>query len=181
MPHRIIKSILITLLLVGSVCSARDGALTEYEVKAAFLYNFTSFVEWPDAAFSNPVSPLVIGVLGDDPFGSTLDDMVRGKEVNGHSIRIQRLTRGSRVDGCQLVFIANSERGNVAEVLAGLADRPILTVADLDSRDCAGTMIVMALGDNGRLKLLINLNAAEQAGLKVSSRLLRLAEIIEDK
>lgn len=169
------------VLSVGSAPARAGEAPTEYEVKAAFLYNFTSFVEWPAAASPSSADPLVIGVLGQDPFGPLLDNLVQGKQSNGRSIVVRRIPRGGPIADCHLLYISSSERNRTDSVVSQLSGLPILTVTDLDPRECVGLMLFMAVGENGRIRLLINAAAAEQTGLKVSSRLLRLAEIIGDK
>lgn len=180
---RFISRLLVFLALLpalGPACAADSGPPTEYQVKAAFLYSFTNFVDWPASAFADPAQPFVIGVLGTDPFGAVLDDVVRGKMVNGRPIVLRRAASASALDHAQVLFIGSSERGRLGQIAAQIEGRAVLTVADMEPAACRGVVVVMSVGLDDRLKLAINVDAAEQAGLTVSSRLLRLAEIIRD-
>jgi hypothetical protein len=177
-PHTV-RRMLILLALLGLQSGLRaQGSLpSEYQLKAAFLYNFTSFVEWPETTFPSPSAPLVITVLGRDPFGATLDELVKDKSVNGHQIEVHRAVPGTVLDGSHLLYICTSERNHVEATVAQVGGKPILTVTDLDPDDSPGVAISMSVGDNNRVKLTVDTGAAERAGLRISSRLLRLANI----
>ena len=105
---------------------------TEYEVKAAFLYNFARFVEWPAEARHDPATPFVIAVVGHDPFGAVLDETVAGKAVGGRPIEVRRVARAEEARDAQIVFVAPSERPNMAAILKTLGRPGILTVGDSD-------------------------------------------------
>lgn len=153
-------------------------AYREYDVKAAFLYNFVKFVEWPASAFRDDRSPFEICVYGTDPFGESLDGVVKGETVGGRGLAIRRpshLAGGASFEGCHVLFIAGSERERAPEVLAALGSRPVLTVGDSDGFLRAGGMINFVL-DEGRVRFLINQGAAERARLTISSKLMRLAQ-----
>jgi hypothetical protein len=108
------------------------SAPTEYEVKAAFLYNFARFVEWPPESFRDPQEPFVIAILGRDPFGPVLDGTVAGKQVAGRPIAVKRAGHVDEVRDAQIVFVCASERPNMAAILKGL-DRPgVLTLGDTE-------------------------------------------------
>jgi hypothetical protein len=156
------------------------AATPEYQLKAVFLFNFAQFVEWPAAAFPAPDAPLVIGVLGSDPFGPALDEVVRGETIGPHRLEVRRYTRLDEVGPCQILFIGASEATRLEQVLGRLRDRPILTVSDLEGSALRGVMIRF-VPENGRIRLRINLEAARKAGLQVSSKLLRRAEIVGKK
>jgi YfiR/HmsC-like len=155
-----------------------DQALREYDVKAALLFNFTRFVEWPDRAFAHPDSPVVIGILGQDPFGRVLDDLVRDEKCAGRPIAIVRFPNLSAVHDCHILFIGASERGNLARIVAALRGRPILTVGDFDGFTPAGGMIRLLKNPAAKIQLRINLNALKAADLAVSAKLLRVAEAV---
>jgi hypothetical protein len=178
-PLKLVTVLCLLLTLAGRARCA-DPTLSEYQVKAAFLNSFTRFVEWPANAFSDSTDPLQIAVLGTDPFGAALDEAVQGKIANGRPIVLRRVTDVSALQRSQLVFISASERKRVLQIVAALAGRSVLTVADMDPADCRGVMIVMAVGADDKVKLAINEDAAVRAELTISSRLLRLAEIIRD-
>jgi hypothetical protein len=160
------------------VCPA-NAATPEYEVKAVFLFNFTQFVEWPADAFANSTSPLVIGVLGEDPFGAVLDEAVRGEKVNGRSLVVQRYRSAAEINNCQLLFLSSSESPRVTQTLESLKGHSILTVSDIDGFAGKGGIIRMATL-NRKIHLRINLDAAQAARLTLSSKLLRPAEIVAD-
>src|SRR6266850_6391116 len=120
------------LFFDGPDLPAQTAISKEYQVKATFLYNFSQFVEWPTQAFLEAQSPLVIGVLGDDPFGTYLDELVRGEKVNNHPLVVQRYQRVEEIKTCHLLFISRSEDKELEGIFAGLKDRNILTVGDAE-------------------------------------------------
>jgi hypothetical protein len=146
----------------------------EYEIKAAFLYNFTKFVEWPPAGFPDAGSPFVIGILGDDPFGSALDATVAGKQVVGRSVAIRRWKKPGEIENCQILFISGSDPGVVPAVVEHFRSVPILTVSDTEQFSERGGMIQLSLAEH-KIRFEVNHRAAREAGLKISSRLLTLA------
>ena len=113
---RRVSPLAFALLLVARGGSAAEGA-SEYEVKAAFLFNFTKFVEWPGTAFAGDSDPITICILGENPFGNLLEDVVRDKRVNGRQMAVQHAPSVSAAAGCQIVFIASSEQGRLGEIL----------------------------------------------------------------
>jgi hypothetical protein len=167
------------LLAAGGLQSSAQKAPTpEYQLKAVFLFNFAEFVEWPTNAFPAADSPLIIGVLGDDPFGAHLDTTVRGEKVNGRPLAVQRFRRVEDIAACHILFISRSESTRLEQILAGLKGRSILTVGDLDNFASRGGMIRFVT-DKNKIRLRINLEAAKSANLTISSKLLRPAEIVE--
>lgn len=146
----------------------------EYEVKAAFLYNFAKFVEWPPTAFAGPDAPLIIGIVGEDPFGKTLDRTVSGKLVQGRPLQVRRWRRAGDVDSCQILYISPSERRALSSLLASLQSLPVLTVGEEEEFIEEGGMIGFRLKGN-RVRFDINHLSAQKAGLRISSRLLALA------
>lgn len=164
------------LLLGGRDGSAQTGPAREYQVKAVFLFNFAQFVEWPRAAFAGASSPIVIGVLGENPFGAYLDETVRDEKVNNRPLEIQRYHRVDEIKTCHVLFITRSEANHVEQLLASLKDRSILVVGDSDDFVQRGGMIRLASAQN-KLRLIINTDAAKAANLTISSKLLRAAEL----
>ena len=166
------------LLAWGSCASGTVlAAATPAQVEAVFLFNFTQFVEWPPQAFADSTAPIIIGVLGADPFGATLDEVVRGEVVNGHPLIVHRAQRIEELKDCQILFLSRSERAHFGPVLAKLKGRNVLTVSDLDEFANEGGMICFVLVDN-KVRLRVNLEAAKAAGLTLSSKLLRFAQIV---
>jgi hypothetical protein len=156
---------------------AQAASPSEYQLKAVFLFNFAQFVEWPAAAFASPGAPLVIGVLGEDPFGGYLDETVRGERVNDHPLVIERYRNVEEIGTCHILFVSSSELNQLETVFHALSNRPILTVGDVEGFATRGGMIRFAT-DHSRIGLRINRAAAEGAGLKLSSKLLRPAQIV---
>jgi hypothetical protein len=159
-------------ILITTVAAAEEPS--EYEVKAAFLFNFSKFVEWPEGTFAGAADRITICILGQDPFGTLLEDAVRDKRVNGREISIQKTASVSRVAGCHVVFIASSEQDRLDEILGRLVDRPLLTVSDAESGAERGAIIGLTVDDK-RVRFEVNLNAARRARLKLSSQLLKVA------
>jgi hypothetical protein len=168
---------LVVSLAVGlaGACQAADESL-EYQVKAVFLLNFTKFVEWTAGEFGAQNSPMEICILGDDPFGSTLDRIVEGEVVNGRKVAAQRIKQAPPPKSCQILFVAKSEK-DVSKVLAGLGPG-VLTVGEGDGFMRDGGMIAFVI-ENRRVRFEINQAAAENAGIKLSSRLLNVAKSIQ--
>jgi hypothetical protein len=153
----------------------------EYQVKAVFLFNFTHFVAWPTNSFSSTNSPLTIGVLGDDPFGDFLAATVRGENVNGHPLKIEHFRRVQDAKACQVLFISRSENGNMEKILSSLKGSDVLTVSDAGNFSEKGGIIGFLTTPQNKIHFIINMNAAKNAGLTISSKLLRLADIVETK
>jgi hypothetical protein len=150
---------------------------TEYQVKAAFLYNFARFVEWPAEPRHDPGAPFVIAILGRDPFGAVLDETVAGKTVAGRPIEVRRIPRVDEARDAQIVFISPSERPNTDAILKALVRPGVLTVGDMDGFAQRGGAINFTLQAR-KVRFEINPAAAEQAGLKMSSQLLKLATLV---
>ncbi|HEY1663277.1 MAG TPA: YfiR family protein [Verrucomicrobiae bacterium] len=171
----------VAILFVGrQMTCAQENISTEYKFKAVFMFHFAQFVDWPTNAFSSAQSPLVIGVLGDDPFDDFLDATVHGENVNGHPLVVERYHDLASVKDCQILFISASEESQLGRVLAGLKGKTILTVSDIDSFPENGGIIGFATIQN-KIHFRINTDAARDAGLTFSSKLLRLADIVTPK
>lgn len=169
---------LLSLALGFREPAAALASSMEYQVKAVFLFNFTQFVEWPEDAFATPGAPLVIGILGQDPFENYLDDVVRGEKAGGHPIIIKRFQGIEAARDCQLLFVGEPESRWPYNMLAALKDRSILTVGDSDEFSKHGGMIDF-ITKQGKIRLQINMEAVHAADLTVSSKLLRLADIVK--
>ncbi len=166
----------ILLEISGTDLLGQANPAPEYQLKAVFLYNFAQFVDWPPQAFSDAQAPIVIGILGDDPFGSYLDETVRGEKVNGHPLVVQRLRRLSDVKAVHVLFISESESDRVEQIVAALRGRPVLTVGDTEDF-CARGGMVRLLNEKNKIRVRINLEPVKSAGLAVSSKLLRVADV----
>ena len=153
---------------------AQESSPSEYQIKAAFLYNFAKFVEWPPQAFANPQSPIVIGVLGKNVFGDDLEHTIHNKIINRHPFQCEELHSLREATNCQILFISASEKNRLPKILKDLRGANILTVSETDQFIQAGGMINFVI-ENDEVHFQINDDAAKKAGLKISSKLLSLA------
>lgn len=162
------------ILIFGFRVPAQDAAPTEYQIKAAFLYNFAKFVEWPPEAFATPTSPIVIGVLGENVFGNNLQQTLNSKVLNNRPLQFKEFHSVSEATNCQILFISTSEKARFQKIMEGLRGRSVLTVSETPEFIGAGGMINFMLEAN-KIRFQINDEAAKKAGLKISSKLLSLA------
>ena len=170
-------AIILIFFMLGFALPPQSMESPEYQVKAVFLFNFAQFVEWPASAFPDAKSPIVIGVLGTDPFGSYLDEIIQGEQIEGHPLEIQRFENVSQIKSCHILFIHQSIVPRLYYVLKDLKVRNILTVSDGNNFTKQGGM-VRFFTENNKIKLRINLEAVKEADITISSKLLRLAEIV---
>jgi len=176
MRMRRLTGLLFFLFLSLQEARAQAQPDREHRVKAVFLFNFAQFVEWPEAAFPNPQSPLVVGILGDDPFDAYLDEVVKGEKVNTRPIQVERYHRIEDIKVCHILFISASEIPRIDRVLAALKGRSILTVGESEGFFQHGGMVSFVT-EHGKIRLKINLEAVQAEELTVSSKLLRLADV----
>ena len=183
---KVVSLIAITCLLsamaLGGHAQGMDSAdSSEYLIKAGFIYNFAKLVQWPATAFAQPDSPIVIGILGDDPFGATLDRIVADKKINGRSLVVRRL-KWSRdfkeVKDCNILFVSISEKEHIDSVVEMMKQLPVLTIGDAPGFARRGGIMNFTLEDN-KVRFEVNVEAAKHADLTISSRLLTLAKIVQ--
>lgn len=155
--------------------AAGQSPAPEYDLKAAFLLNFARFVEWPDLA---PGAPVAICVLGKDPFGKALDEVVENRSAGGRRIVVRRISSAAQLGNCQVVFIASQEK-HLAEILAAAEKARALTVGESEAFLEEGGIIRLLAGDK-RVAFEINLEVASRAGLTISSQLLRVARVTKN-
>jgi hypothetical protein len=172
--------LLISVLMASVQLPAQQAMKREYQIKAVFLFNFTQFVQWPAAAFPATDSPLVIAILGEDPFGLYLDETVKGEMIDNHPLVVKRYSTVEEVRDCHILFITHADKNDIRRALDDLKVQPVLTVSDVDGFTKMGGMIRF-FNENGRIKLRINVQSVSDAELVVSSKLLRLAEIVSSK
>jgi uncharacterized protein DUF4154 len=166
--------LLAVLLAAGALGQAPD----EYQVKAAFLYNFVKFVEWPPQVFKSPTDGIAICILGQDPFGGALDEAVRGKTFEGRTVVVARIAEVRQAGGCRILFVSASESKRARAILTELEASSILTVGDTEGFAAEGGVIDFRL-EAGRVRFRVNVDAAERARLKISSKLLSLAQLLK--
>jgi hypothetical protein len=161
------------IALAPGAASAADESL-EYAVKAAFLYKFGSFVEWPPAAFASPASPFQLCIVGEDPFGATLDKAIGGQQVAHRPIEVRRLKTVRPDSGCHIVYLAASEAQRLAQTIEALRGSSVLTVTDSRSPGMSAGIVNFVIKDD-RVRFDIDDEAAAQNRLAISSKLLGVA------
>ena len=175
-PRRVLWVMgVVVLLLIGT--HAQSPAAGEYQVKAAFLFNFAKFVEWPPSSFSDASAPLRICVLGRDPFGEELRNITKEKIVNGRKLEVTQVLDLQVARTCHILFIASSETARLKQIFESLRGTDALTVGDTKGFIEQGGMINFVL-ENSRVQFEVNRKAAEQGGLKISSKLLSVARLV---
>jgi len=167
-------------LLLGALVGAATAAqVDEYQVKAAFLYNFAKFVEWPARAFNSASAPIGVCILGENPFGRALDTAMSGKSVDGHPFSIRQVTDAQGAGDCQILFVSSSERKRFHSILSDLkAAAGVLTVGDTEGFAAEGGVVNFKL-EGDKVRIQINVDAARQENLRISSKLLSLAQIVK--
>lgn len=153
-----------------------DEPSREYQIKAAFIYNFVQFVEWPQNAFASDSSPITIGVVGGNPFGDVLERAVAGKVIGGRSLAVQYFADARDLGPCQVLFVNSSDTGFMHAIHEKLKGKDVLSIGESDQFPWTGGIIRFYDEDN-KVRFEINLDAATEAHLKISSKLLRLARI----
>ena len=161
-------------LFAGHFSEAQQPKASEFRVKAAYLYNFGKFVEWPESIAPEKDQSFEICVLGTDPFGSTLDAALASASIDGKSVEAKRISRPQEVNSCRIVFISSSEEGHLKEILMALDKASVLTVSDIPRFSQRGGMIGFIL-DGNRVRFDVNLASAQNARLTLSSELLKVA------
>ncbi len=171
----VIPLVVALLLALGKVTGAAERAPDEYEVKAAFLYNFARYVRWPPRDATRPSPTFVITVVGRDPFGALLDEAIRDADVDGRPLEVRRITNPGEIGPSDIVFVGEPE--HVAAVLARVAGTPTLTVGE-DEHFAERGGVIGFRTQRDRVRLEVNLGAAERAGFRISAELLKLAHIV---
>jgi hypothetical protein len=166
------------LYLMRAFAAGADGAVShEYEIKAAFLFNFTRFIEWPSQTFADATSPIVIGVIGTDPFGAALANIVQGRHVNGRAIVAREVTSAEDARATHLLFVGLTKDEDIARLLRAVSGYPVATVGESAAFTARGGAITLVLqGDKVRFE--INAAAAAQAHVRVSAQLEKLATVV---
>jgi hypothetical protein len=171
--------------LGGSSASAMEGVqvaatVSEPDLKASYLTKLPLFVSWPEGTFPTRGSPVVIGILGDDPFGPAFDVALASLRTGERPFQVRRFAEIAAVDGCHILYVGRSEQGQVGALLAAFGRRPVLTVGDFPGFAVAGGMFNFAVGDDGRVRFECNREAVRRGNLKVSGKLLQISRIVRD-
>jgi YfiR/HmsC-like len=163
------------------VCSpaglAARGGTREYEIKAAYLYNFLNYIEWPEQSLPPEGGNITIGVIGENPFGQALDPL-KGKQVKGRTLTVKAVSAAAELKDCQIVFISSSEKDRLPQIFESLKDAKTVTVSEIDGFAQRGGIINFVYERN-RVRFEINQEAARSKGLTISSDLLKLARLVK--
>ena len=170
-------TIIIAALFICSPVFAEPPS--EYQVKSAFLYNFAKFIDWPDSAFKNDEAPIRIGILGDNPFGDLLKKTVAGKKIRGRDVIIASVSKVEAITGFNILFISSSENKRLPSIFSYLDGTSVLTIGEIDGFANKGGIINFFKYEN-KIRFEINNENARKANLIISSKLLKLARIIEN-
>jgi hypothetical protein len=171
---------LTTVIFLGMLLpsATRGQEIDEYQVKAAFLYNFAKFVEWPARTFRTAQDPIVVCILGRNPFGNALEEVIRGKSIEGRAFAVRHVSDAEEAGICQILFVSSAAGKRFRSLWGNPSPAGILTVGEVEGFAASGGVINFKL-DGGRVRFEINVDAAEHAQLRISSKLLGLAEIVK--
>jgi hypothetical protein len=177
-------------LALGLVCvlglaasaprAAGSSEIDEYKVKAAFLYNFAQYVEWPSERFKDKQAPIVLGVLGKDPFGKQLDETFKGKKIGERGFEVVRVKSAAEASTCHMLFVPASDAALLRDLLKECAGKSVLLVGESTDFSASGGCVNFYL-DAGKVRFEINVDAAKRSKLEVSSKLLKVARLVKDK
>lgn len=168
--------VLLTCLLPGEL-TAQNAPPNEYQIKAAFILNFAQFIQWPAASFGDASQPIVIGILGDDPFGEMLEQTFANEVVGGRALVVKRARQVDDLKSSHLLFVSKSERDRVTTILNSLRDSAVVTIGEVENFAQRGGIINFYM-DGRRVRFEINADAAQKKGIRIHSQLLARAKII---
>ncbi|MFD2366962.1 YfiR family protein [Pseudoduganella sp. GCM10020061] len=171
--------LLVLVLLAAAALPARASEPVELAVKAAYLYKFATYAEWPPGAFDGPDSPFVIGVAGSEAAAELLQRLVAGRAVGGHPVEVRRITRGMPLDGVHMLY-ASGGRAAIGDILEEARGNPVLTVTDSDQAFAQGGMINFVIADN-KLRFEVALRRVNTGRLRISARMLAAAHRVETR
>jgi len=170
-------ALLLSFAELSCPSSGYSQTTREYEIKAVFLFKLSQFTEWPAGAFTNENSPLVIGIIGNDPFGSFLDETIRDETVRGRPLVARRCRQLEEIQSCHILYISRSEADHLDRISKALDSQPVLTVSDIDGPAARGVMIQL-VSERNKIRLRIDSDKARASRLTLSSKLLRTAEVV---
>ena len=165
------------LVCAATTANSQSQPLSEYEIKAGFLFNFARFVEWPPEAFADPSAPIVMGIVGDNPVFELLTETAEGKTVDGRAVVVRRFKEGQDLQSCHILFVSASEGKHIPQILESVKRSRTLTVGETSGFTQSGGMINFFVEDS-RVRLEINLDAATRARVKISSKVIAVARLI---
>jgi hypothetical protein len=175
--RRVCCAALAVFLAAAGSSAAQDGApqsAQEHEVKAAFLFKFLPFIEWPADTFAGAEAPIAVGVLGSTEVADDFEALAEGRAVGGRAVEVRRLKPGAAPADLQVLFVGRSQEGRLADLSRAVQGRPVLLVSESAGALDAGSMVNFIVA-GGRVRFEVSLEAAERAGLRISSRMLSVA------
>jgi len=164
-------------IITGKPLAPQSQGLTEHQIKAGFLFNFTKFVEWPEGTFADSSSPIILGVVGESPFGNLLAETAAGKSVNGRAVVVRQFKEGQDLRSCQVLFIVAMDKKRMQETLGKLKGSRVLTVGEGSGFTQSGGMIAFLVEGN-RVRLEIDLQTAAEAHVKISAKVIAVARLV---
>jgi hypothetical protein len=173
---RLLAALLCLLAVVSAYAQGPPRAADEWQIKSAFLYNFTKFVEWPASSFAEPAQPIVIGILGEPQLAKQLQAVVASKIVNGRAIAVRTVRTAAEARQTQLLFVSAAEESRFTTIRPEILDSPVLTVGESASFSVTGA--IGFVQDGAKLRFEINIDIAERAHLKISAQLQKLATTV---
>jgi hypothetical protein len=183
-PGRGAPAPLAVVVIIAALLGAPGGRVrgaqpppSEYKVKAELLRRFLDYVDWPDGTFPDPDAPVVVGVLGGDPFGTALDEAFHDQRTHNRPVLVRRSKVIDDLKRCQVLFVCRSERNRLSEILAGVEDLPVVTVSDINGFCRRGGILNFYIEDD-KVRFAANAAAAQQKGIKLGSELLKRARLI---
>lgn len=165
---------------IGGAVLQENRPVSSSEIKAAYLFHFARYVEWPPSVFGDAAAPYRIGVLGEDPFGDTLDRLLKGKQVNQRPFEIRRSGKVEDLKTCHILFISTSEKDRLREILGSISPLPVLTVSDMEGFAKSGG-IVRFYSQESTVRIEINTDGIAKARLKASAKLLQIARLVRQE
>jgi hypothetical protein len=175
--HSALRTALVAVLGLALLCGS-DEPSQEYKLKAAFIYNFARFIEWPASAFSRGDLPFVIGVVGTDPFDGALEQAVAGKLIGSRPVVVKYFTTADDIGSCQILFVATNDEDAQTKILQKVLNQPVLTLGESETFNTDGGCLRFFV-ENSKMRFEINTDATDRAKLKISSKLLKLARIFK--
>jgi hypothetical protein len=171
---------MVASLSVSFPVGANPGGRSEYEVKAAFLLNFARLIEWPESTFQEPREPLAVCVVADEAEARTVEEQMRGASIGPRPIRFERISTAQRAATCHILYVTTSQAARGGEMIRAARGASVLTVGEAEGFARSGGVINFITEDK-KIRFAINRQAAEAAGLRISSRLLRLAKLVSSQ
>jgi len=178
--NKLLRVLLFAVALTAAAQEDSEAAPGEYDVKAAFVYKIATFVDWQESLFDSASAPLVFGILGEDPFGAIFDSVIANKFIGSHPLQAIRANQQDKLPYCHVLFVCQADAKRTPQIVSNLTGIRTLTICDANPAVVTGLMVYLVMQED-RVRLAINHHRTGDAGLKISSRVLKLAdEVVEE-